>query len=459
MHIKFKSHIHIMAKLISLRKGLDINISGSAPVNPPVNVSPALCAVVPDDYKGIVPKIDVKEGDEVLVGTPLFHDKQFYDIKVVSPVAGTVKAVVRGERRKLERIVIEPSAEADKCVTLDTKAGTDPTMVQRLLLDSGLWAMMRQRPYGIVPRPGVVARDIFITAFDSAPLAPEFEAFIADKVQMLDDAIKFLKPLTSGNIYIGIRPGSKLEALKNAEVVAFEGPHPAGNAGVQIANIKPVNKGEQVWTLDLPTLLRIGTLLSTGKLNYDTIVAVTGCKVSAPKYINTKAGADMASILAGNLAGNKGEHIRIISGNVLTGIPVSAEGFLRYPYYQVTVIPEGDDCSEFMGWASLSTDKMSVNHSFPGHFLKRAFCPDARLHGGRRAMIMSGVYEKVLPMDIMPEYLIKACIARNLDRMEQLGIYEIVPEDIALCEYVDPSKLELQKILQDGIDYVYNELS
>lgn len=459
MHTKFKSHKHIMAKLISLRKGLDINISGAAPINPPERVAPALCAVVPDDYKGIVPKVDVKEGDAVLVGTPLFHDKKFYDIKVVSPVAGTVKAVVRGERRKLERIVIEPSADMDKCITLDINTGTDPTLVQRLLLDSGLWAMMRQRPYGIVPRPGGQARDIFVTAFDSAPLAPDFETFITDKVQMLDNALKFLKPLTSGNIYIGVRPGSALEALKNAEVVAFEGPHPAGNVGVQIDNVKPVNKGDQVWTLDLPTLLHIGELVTTGKISFDTIVAVTGCKVSTPKYIITKAGADMASVLKGNLASVGDEHLRIIAGNVLTGVPVGTDGFLRYPYYQITVIPEGDDRSEFMGWASMSPKKMSVNHSFPGHFLKRAFCPDARLHGGRRAMIMSGVYEKVLPMDIMPEFLIKACIARNLDRMEQLGIYEIVPEDIALCEYVDPSKLELQKILQEGIDYVYNELS
>ncbi|MCM1504131.1 MAG: Na(+)-translocating NADH-quinone reductase subunit A [Muribaculum sp.] len=447
-----------MARLISIRKGLDINISGAAPQGVPKNVKPALCAVVPDDFKGIVPKVDVKEGDTVLVGTPLFHDKKFYDIKVVSPVAGTVEAVVRGERRKLERIVIKPADEPDKCITLEAKPSSDPVMAQRLLLDSGLWALMRQRPYGIVPKPGGQARDIFITAFDSAPLAPDFEATLTpDDVAMADAAIKFIQPLTEGNIYIGIRHGSKLNALRNAEVVEFEGPHPTGNVGVQICNVKPVNKGDVVWTLDLPTLLRIGKLITTGRLSYDTVVAVTGCKIESPEYVSTVAGADMASLLKDNLS-NEG-HTRIIAGNVLTGIPVGRDHFLRYPYYQVTAIPEGDDQSDFMGWASLSPDKMSVNHSFPGHFLKRAFCPDARLHGGRRAMIMSGVYEKVLPMDIMPEYLIKACLAKNIERMEQLGIYEIVPEDIALCEYIDPSKLELQKILQEGLDYLYNELS
>ncbi len=452
------TYTHIMAKLISIRKGLDINISGAAPNGVPQNVKPALCAVVPDDFKGIVPKVDVKEGDTVLVGTPLFHDKKFYDIKVVSPVAGTVEAIVRGERRKLERIVIKPADDYDKCITFEAKPTSDPVMVQRLLLDSGLWALMRQRPYGIVPQPGGQARDIFITGFDSAPLAPDFEATLTtDDVAMADEAAKFLKPLTVGNIYIGVRPGSKLEAVKNAEIIAFEGPHPAGNVGVQICNVRPVNKGEQVWTLDLPTLLRLGKLITTGRLTYDTLVAVTGCKVDTPKYIATVAGADMASVLKDNLD-NDG-HVRVISGNVLTGTPVGIDNFLRYPYYQVTAIPEGDDRSDFMGWASLSPAKMSVNHSFPGHFLKRAFCPDARLHGGRRAMIMSGVYEKVLPMDIMPEYLIKACLSKNIERMEQLGIYEIVPEDIALCEYVDPSKLELQKILQDGIDYMYTELS
>lgn len=449
-----------MAKLISLRKGLDISISGAAKANPPENAIPALCAVIPDDYKGIVPKLDVKEGDSVLVGTPLFHDKQFYDIKVVSPVAGTVKAVVRGERRKLERIVIEPDPSGmDKSVDLNHKDIGDTVKAQRLLLDSGLWAMMRQRPYGIVPRPGTAPRDIFITAFDSAPLAPDFEPSLSDKLPLIENALKFLKRFTEGNVYIGIRAGSALEGIKNAEVTIFEGPHPAGNVGVQIDNIKPVNKGDVVWTLDLPTLLRIGELVTSGTLNYDTLVAVTGCKVSNPKYLTTKIGADMTSVVGGNLADKRGEHLRIIAGNVLTGVPTGIDGFIRYPYYQVTVIPEGDDNAEFMGWASLSPKKMSINHSFPGHFLKRTFCPDARLNGGRRAMIMSGVYEKMLPMDIMPEYLIKACIARNLDRMEQLGIYEIVPEDIALCEYADPSKLELQKILQEGIDYVYNELS
>jgi Na+-transporting NADH:ubiquinone oxidoreductase subunit A len=447
-----------MAISINLRKGLDINIRGAATVSQPQPRVPAKCAIIPDDYPGITPKVDVKEGDRILVGTPLIHDKQFCDLRIVSPVAGTVEAVVRGERRKLERIVITPdTANTDATVALPS-APADRATAQSFLLETGLWAQMHQRPYGIVPRPGVDPRDIFITTFDSAPLAPEFEAVIGNKLNELNAAVALLKLLTDGNVYVGVRPGSAFEAIKGAKIVTVSGPHPAGNVGVQIANVKPVNKGDVVWTLDLPTLLRIGEACS-GKLTGNTVIAITGSEVAEPKYVLTKVGADMASLIKGETADNA-VHQRVISGNVLTGTPVCpAEGFLRAPYTQVTVIAEGDDVADFLGWASLSPKKMSVSRSFPGHFLKKAFSPDARILGGKRAMIMSGVYDKVLPMDIMPEYLIKACIARDLDRMEQLGIYEILPEDIALCEYVDPSKIELQKILGDALDYMYKELN
>lgn len=449
-----------MAISINLRKGLDINIRGAAPVSVPKPVAPARCAIVPDDYPGITPKVEVKEGDRVLVGTPLIHDKVYTDIRIVSPVAGTVEAVVRGPRRRLERIVIVPdAANSDSNVDGITVDYSDRTKAQRMLLDSGLWAQMRQRPFGIVPRPGLAPRDIFITTFDSAPLAPDFAAFAGDKIAVLNAGIELLAKLTDGHIYIGMRPGSPFEALKGCEQVIVNGPHPAGNAGIQIANVKPVNKGDVVWTLDLPTLLRIGVLAMTGKICSDVIVAITGAEVTEPQYVVTKIGADIDTLTRG-LIYDDGAHHRIISGNVLTGIPVGlTEGFLRAPYTQVTVIAEGDDVADFLGWASMSPQKMSVSRSFPGHFLKKAFVPDARILGGRRAMILSGVYDKVLPMDILPEYLIKACIARDLDRMERLGIYEVVPEDLALCEYVDPSKIEIQKILAEALDYTFKELN
>lgn len=447
-----------MTKIVNIKKGLDISIRGNAVESAPVDVTPATCAIIPDDFPGITPKVDVKEGDEVVVGSTLFHDKAYPDVKVTSPVAGKVTAIVRGERRKLERIVITPGTSPSTSLDFEVNNIDDRTRASRLLLDSGLWAWMRQRPYDIVPNPGVTPRDIFITGFDSAPLAPDFEMMLDGKQKELGAAVALLKKLTDGDIYIGIHEGSCLEAIDGVETIIMNGPHPAGNVGVQICNVKPVNKGETVWTMDALTLLRIGKFATSGSLDMTVTAALTGCEVTEPHYINTIAGADMKSILKGAV-NNDDIHHRVISGNVLTGIPVGEEGYLRFPYRQVTVIAEGDDFAEFMGWASLSPQKMSVNRSFPGHFFRHKFCPDARILGGRRAMIMSGVYEKVMPMDILPEYLIKAIIARDIDRMEQLGIYEVAPEDFALCEYVDPSKLELQKIVQEGLDYLRKELS
>lgn len=447
-----------MTKIVNIKKGLDISIRGNAVESAPIDVTPATCAIIPDDFPGITPKVDVKEGDEVVVGSTLFHDKAYPDVKVTSPVAGKVTAIVRGERRKLERIVITPGTSPSTSLDFEVNNIDDRTRASRLLLDSGLWAWMRQRPYDIVPNPGVTPRDIFITGFDSAPLAPDFEMMLDGKQKELSAAVALLKKLTDGDIYIGIHEGSCLEAIDGVETIIMNGPHPAGNVGVQICNVKPVNKGETVWTMDALTLLRIGKLATSGSLDMTVTAALTGCEVTEPHYINTIAGADMKSILKGAV-NNDDIHHRVISGNVLTGIPVGEEGYLRFPYRQVTVIAEGDDFAEFMGWASLSPQKMSVNRSFPGHFFRHKFCPDARILGGRRAMIMSGVYEKVMPMDILPEYLIKAIIARDIDRMEQLGIYEVAPEDFALCEYVDPSKLELQKIVQEGLDYLRKELS
>ena len=242
-------------------------------------------------------------------------------------------------------------------------------------------------------------------------------------------------------------------------MVDVEGPHPASNAGTVIAAINPVNTGETVGCLDLATLRRIGVLALTGSVDFSTTVAVTGSEVKTPRLVETVIGAEMSAILQNDIT-DDGRKKRVISGNVLTGVAVGEEGYLRFPYRQVTVIPEGDDADEFMGWASLSPRKQSTSPTFPGYFLRRKlFKPDARLLGGRRAMIMSGEYDKVFPMDILPEYLIKAILAKDIDRMEQLGIYEVAPEDFALAEYVDTSKLELQKIVREGLDYLRKELS
>ncbi len=447
-----------MSISLKIKKGLDLNLEGG--IDSTIiekTVLPATAAICPDDYPGITPKPEVREGDKVKAGDPLFHDKQEESLKVVSPVTGTVKAIVRGERRKIMRIIVEcDKAGAEQSKVFDIKTANNRETVKELLLESGLWAMIRRRPYGIVPTPGETPRDIFVTAIDTAPLAPDFNLLLNGMSRELEAGVKALAMLTSGKVYVGRRNGSSIPDIAGAEMVDIEGPHPAGNAGTMIANIAPVNKGETVWNLDGVSMARIGSLILNGKTDMTTIVAITGSEVVNPCYIKTVIGAEIAPLLNGNIK-NSGYDQRIISGNVLTGTAVGADGYLRFPYTQITVIPEGNHADEFMGWASLSPSKMSVSRSFPGHFLRKKFNPDARILGGRRAMIMSGEYDEVMPMDIMAEYLIKAILSRDIDKMEALGIYEVVPEDFALAEYVDTSKLELQKIVAEGLEYLRKE--
>ncbi len=447
-----------MSIKITLKKGLDININGEAVKSLSDGNKVQRCAIIPDDYPGLTPKIDVKEGDKVLAGAPILHDKGCETLKLVSPVTGIIEAIVRGERRKIERIVILANG-SDESVKFNIDKNLSRERVKNLLLNSGLWAMMRQRPYDIVPATDIIPRDIFVTAFDSAPLAPDFEWILNGKKAEIQAGAKALATLTDGKVYMSVRPQSQFADIDGVEIIEVTGAHPAGNAGIQAANIAPVNKGETIWALDAITLMRLGSLILTGEVPMTTTVAVTGSEINAPEYIKTVIGAEISAILNNKITTTDYNH-RIISGNVLTGIAIGNDGFLRYPYRQVTVIPEGNDVDEFMGWAAIGSNKMSVNRSFLGHFLRhKKFSPDARLLGSRRAMIMSGEYDKVLPMDIMAEFLLKAIISRDIDKMESLGIYEIAPEDMALCEYVDTSKLEIQKIVREGLDYLRKELN
>lgn len=447
-----------MRRTVSLTKGLNLNLEGGLTSKESVGVARvARVAVVPDDFPGFVPKLDVKEGDKVRIGSPLLHDKNDPGVRLVAPAAGTVEAVVRGARRKIERVVIAVDAADCSVETCKPFAGADAETVRQALTGSGLWTMMRQRPFDIVPNPAVRPRAVMVTAMDTAPLALPLEECVRDKGAEISAGIEILRTLCDGPIYIGVEKGSGLPDFSGVEMIEFPRLHPAGNPGVQIANIEPVNKGEVVWTLDIVTLARIGGLALTGVPDWTVKVAVTGSEIEHPQVVTAVAGAEMSSLIGGNVRADGRNH-RVISGNVLTGVPVGEDGFLRYPYRQVTVIPEGDDADEFMGWASMSPSKMSVSPSFIGRFLGRRFAPDARLNGGRRAMIMSGEYDKVFPMDILPEYLVKAILAKDIDRMEALGIYEVAPEDFALAEYVDPSKLELQKIVRNGLDYLRNEV-
>lgn len=442
---------------ISLKKGLNLELAGGiASPGAPEPVKVARYAIVPDDYWGLVPKLEVKEGDRVVAGQALLRDKNREQVKLTAPAGGTVSSIVRGERRKIMRVVVDIDAQAGQPIAFATAPST-PEQALDLLCRSGLLACMRQRPYDIVPDPEVKPRDIFVSAIDSAPLSPGLAFRVADRKAELAAGVKLLAQLTSGHVYLSVGSDWTLGDIPGATMVEVEGKHPAGNVGVQIANIAPVNKGETVWGLDAVTLASIGHVATTGTICGTTTVALTGSEVKKPCLLSTVIGAEIKPLVEGRL--DTASHLRIISGNVLTGTAEDPDGYLHAPYRQICVIPEGDDADEFMGWASLSPSKMSVSRSFPGHFLHRLFRPDARILGSRRAMIMSGEYDRMMPMDILPEYLIKAILAKDVEGMEKLGIYEVAPEDFALAEYADTSKLPLQQIVRDGLDYLRKELN
>ena len=438
---------------VRLKKGFDIHLLGAVGDNAIAKTDrPQSVAVVPDDFHGIIPRMEKKEGEHVIAGEPLYHDKNHEVIKVVAPVSGTVKEVRRGERRHIDAIVIVPDG-GNESVTHDIKQDAE-----QLLLQSGLWVMMRQRPYDVVPVPGVKPRDVFVTAFDSAPLAPDLDVVLGDKRQYIAKGVEVLDSLTDGKVRIGIREGQSIDAPK-AEVTTFVGPHPAGNTGVQAANTVPVNKGETVWTMDIVTLARIGELFTTGKVSHDTVVAITGEMVQQPRYVSTVMGADLETVLKNELTNVAMS--RIISGNVLTGVKVEVDQWLRAPYRHITIIPENNKPDEFMGWASFSPNRFSIYRTFTTWLggLSKPRSMDCRIKGGERAIVRTDEYDAMLPMDIYGEFLIKAIISGDIDKMEQLGIYEIAPEDFALAEFADTSKLELQRIVREGLDKLRAEMS
>lgn len=451
-----------MSVHIKIKKGLDIPISGSPSETITKDSANRQFAICPDDFNGVKWKIRVKEEDKVKIGTTLFSDKDTGRICITSPVAGKIGKIKRGERRKVEYVEITTSditsendiAEGFSAYFNDN--GQIPASFKDLLLKSGIWVYLRQRPYDIIPSPDTTPRDIYVTAFDSAPLAAPMvvENDKDDIIRGLDA----LSTLTTGKVWIGIRNWQNLN-YEAGETIIVDGPHPAGNPGVQIANTKPVNKGETVWTLDVTTAARIGRMLRNHYPDFKTRTAITGPMIKNPHIVETYAGASLKTLLDGKLKKHE-ENIRIISGNVLTGTHESIHnGFLRFPYRQVTVIKEGNTRDEFMGWASMNPDKYSVKRTFPAFFRKgHLFDFDARVKGGHRAMILSGEYDKVFPFDIYPEYLVKAIENGDIDKMEKLGIYEVAPEDFALPEFVDTSKIALQDIVRKGLDNLRTEL-
>ncbi|WP_456096309.1 Na(+)-translocating NADH-quinone reductase subunit A [Phocaeicola coprophilus] len=448
-----------MANLIKLRKGLDINLKGKAAAEVVAVKEPGFYALCPDDFTGVTPKVVVKEQEYVMAGGPLFIDKNHPEVQFVSPVSGVVTSVERGARRKVLSITVEAAQEQDyEEFGKENVSKMDAVSVKAALLKSGMFAFIKQRPYDIVADPTVAPRAIFVSAFDTNPLAPDFELALKGEEANFQTGLDALAKIAK--TYLSISVNQKAVALtqaKNVTLTVFDGPHPAGNVGVQINNIAPINKGETVWTIDPQAVIFIGRLFNTGHVDLTRLVAVTGSEVKKPSYCKLKVGALLTNVFAGNVSTDK--NLRYISGNALTGKQITANGFLGAFHSQVTVIPEGDDVHEMLGWIMPRFDQFSTSHSYFSWLMgKKEYTLDARVKGGERHMIMSNEYDRVLPMDIMPEYLIKAIIAGDIDRMEALGIYEVAPEDFALCEFVCSSKMELQRIVREGLDMLRREM-
>lgn len=448
-----------MANLIKLRKGLDINLKGKAAAEVVAVKEPGFYALCPDDFTGVTPKVVVKEQEYVMAGGPLFVDKNHPEVKFVSPVSGVVTSVERGARRKVLSITVEAAAEQDfEEFGKKNVAQMDGAAVKEALLNAGMFAFIKQRPYDVVADPSEAPKAIFVSAFDTNPLAPDFELALKGEEANFQTGLDALAKIAKTYLSVSVNQKSvALTQAKNVTVTVFDGPHPAGNVGVQINHIAPINKGETVWTIDPQAVLFIGRLFNTGRVDLTRTVAITGSEVKKPAYCKLKVGALLTDVLAGNV--NKDKELRYISGNVLTGKQIPANGFLGAFHSQVTVIPEGSDVHEMLGWIMPRFNQFSTSRSYFSWLMgKKEYTLDARVKGGERHMIMSNEYDKVLPMDIMPEYLIKAIIAGDIDRMEQLGIYEVAPEDFALCEFVCSSKMELQRIVREGLDMLRREM-
>ncbi len=418
-------------------------------------------ALKPADFHGVIPKLSVQEGDQVKAGSVLFHDKNNERIVFTSPVSGEVTQIKRGARRVIQEICIRRSREME----YENFGSADPNTLSRdevkdKMVRSGIWPVIRQRPFSIVANPLQTPKSIFISCFDSAPLAPDYGFILKDRLGECQTGLAALAKLTDGKIYLGLRPDSKLafdqSGNSRIEVNYFTGPHPSGNVGVQICHVDPINKGEIVWYLNPQDLVTIGQLFQTGRYDATRIIALTGSMVTHPCYCRIVRGSSVQEIIADD---DQTDNARIISGNVLTGKSVDRHGFLGFYDHQITMIPEGK-YHEFLGWGLPGFHKYSTSRTFfswltPG----KKFRLDTNMHGAERAMVMAGQFERVFPMDIYPNHLIKAILADDIDQMEALGIYEVDEEDFALCEFVDTSKMEIQAIVRKGLDYIRQEMS
>lgn len=418
-------------------------------------------ALRPDDYYGLKPKVVVREGDLVKVGEPLFVNKQNPEMRVVSPVSGSVCAIVRGDRRKVLAVEVEADGkQAAVDYGVHRPQDMNEAEVKAFLMETGMLALLKKRPYDVTAEPDDVPKAVFVTAFSRMPLAADTTYVLKGREQFFLKGIEALSRVAK--VYLGICPeqvGESFTKTEFAEVTVFDGPNPSGNVGVQINHLSPVNKGEVVWTASAETVALIGHVFATGHVSLKRIVALAGSCVNNPCYYSTPVGVSLSRLTAGRL--NEEKHVRLINGNPLVGQATTKEDYLGTHVTEVTAIPEGDDKDEILGWMMPRWNDFSVSRSYFSWLQgkRKLYDLDARVKGGERHIIMSGEYDRVFPMDIMAGYLVKAILTGDIDRMEQLGIYEVSPEDFAVAEFVDSSKLELQRIVREGLDMLRKEMA
>ena len=450
-----------MSKVIKIKKGLDIKLVGEAEKNVVALPVGERYAVSPLGFEGVVPKLLVAEGDKVLAGSALFYDKAHPEVMFTSPVSGTVSAIRRGEKRKLLAIEVTADAQQSYKPFNINLAKISREELVAALLESGLWASIIQRPYGIIADAKDTPKAIFVSGFDSAPLAPDMNVALKDDVEALKAGFAALKVLCP-NVHLGLRAGEQsiLEGIEGVEKHYFKGVHPAGNVGVQIHHIDPINKGEKVWTVGIQNVAIIGRLVLGGKVDMTKTYAVCGSQVAHPQYVKAMVGASLVQVLmpCRIKPQSGGSKFRLIEGNVLTGKKATANDYMGLYSSQVTVIPEGGEL-ELIGWLAPRLHKLSVSRTYFSWLMpKKQYNLSTGVNGGERPFVVTGLYEKYLPMDIYPMYLFKAIMAGDIEKMENLGIYEIVEEDVALCEFVDPSKQNLQALVRDGINLMIKEM-
>ncbi|WP_224489608.1 Na(+)-translocating NADH-quinone reductase subunit A [Robertkochia flava] len=446
-----------MSNDIKIRKGLDIKLKGVAEKTISVAPRSKKFAIKPTDFHGVTPKMVLKEGASVKAGEVIFFSKYSDRVKFVSPVSGTLSEIRRGAKRRILEVVIDADAEdtfmEHGSRDISKMSGEE---VKEHMLEGGCWPFIKQRPYDIIANPEEAPKAIFVSAMNTAPLSADVEFLLKDRLDDFKLGLEAISKLSSGKTHVSVAGGGSglLDGISGVELHKVNGPHPAGNVGVQIHHVDPINFGERVWVVGPEDVAIIGAFFRTGKFQADRLLAVAGTEAPNAQYYKMRIGSNVL-----DLVGKIPSSVRIISGDVLTGDQLANNGFVGYYHNVLTLIPEGKDHRMF-GWMPFmdnhipSMSRTSLSWLFPN----KRYKVNTNLNGEERALVVTGEMEKVMPMDIYPMQLLKECMASNIEKMENLGIYEVAPEDFALIDYTNTSKIEAQVIIREALDLMIKEV-